>query len=535
MPKNENFYDAIIVGAGAAGLTAAAYLCKYGYRVLLCEQAKEVGGLVNSFEYKGFLFDTGIRAFENSGIIFPMLKQLEIDIPFVKNSVSIGIKNDVIQLHSKESLLDYEELLIKNFPAEREDIKKILGEIKKVMGYMDVIYGIENPLFLDYLEDKEYLFQTLFPWLIKYQKEIKKASRLSKPVNEYLGEFTYNQSLVDLITQHFFKNTPAFFALSYFGLYLDYSYPIGGTGVLAQKLRDYIEKHQGTVLTETKISTINVEKNQTTTADNRNYGYQKLVWACDVKQLYKAMEGSAITSKRRIKTQKKLVENHGGGDSILTVFLGVDLRKDYFEEKCGAHCFYTPDTAGISSATIDLFDSDSSKETMICQIINYLKHTTYEISCPVLRDDTLAPEGKSGLIISTLIDYHLVKEIDDVGWYEEFKDLCIKTVIQVMDETILKGLKSKVLFSLCSTPLTIENLTSSTEGAITGWAFADNKLPSQTSLKKITKSVFTPIPDVYQAGQWSFSPAGLPVCILTGKVAADEIKKSLRKTKVRSE
>ncbi len=531
MPKYENIYDAIIVGAGAGGLTAAAYLCKYGYRVLLCEQSKEVGGLVNSFEYKGFVFDSGIRAFENSGIIFPMLKQLGIDIPFVKNPVSIGIKNDIIQLHSKESLLDYEELLIKNFPAEREDIKKIMLEIKKVMGYMDVIYGIENPLFLDYLEDKEYLFQTLIPWLMKYQKEIKKANRLSKPVNEYLGEFTYNQALVDLITQHFFKNTPAFFALSYFGLYLDYSYPIGGTGVLSQKLRDYIEAHQGKVLTEAKVTTVVAEKNQITTADSRCYSYQKLIWACDLKQLYQALEGRDIISKGRIKTQKKLVENHGGGDSILTVFLGVDLRKDYIEERCGSHCFYTPDTEGISSTALVLCNSLSSKKAIIQQIINYLKHTTYEISCPVLRDDNLAPEGKSGLIISTLMDYHLVKEIDARGWYEEFKELCTNTVIQIMDETILNGLKSKVLFSLCSTPLTIENLTGNTEGAITGWAFADNKLPSETRLKKITKSIFTPIPDIYQAGQWSFSPAGLPVCILTGKVAADEVKKTLRKTK----
>ena len=74
-------YDVLIVGGGIAGLTSAAYLAKDGYKVLVCEKQDEIGGLVNSFTYKGFLFDGGIRAIENSGIVMPMLRQLGIDIP----------------------------------------------------------------------------------------------------------------------------------------------------------------------------------------------------------------------------------------------------------------------------------------------------------------------------------------------------------------------------------------------------------------------------------------------------------------------
>ena len=76
-------YDVLIVGAGMAGLTAAAYLSKAGLKVLLCEKEKKIGGLVNSFEYKGFIFDGGIRAIENSGIVVPMLRQLGIEIDFL--------------------------------------------------------------------------------------------------------------------------------------------------------------------------------------------------------------------------------------------------------------------------------------------------------------------------------------------------------------------------------------------------------------------------------------------------------------------
>jgi phytoene dehydrogenase-like protein len=47
------------------------------------------------------------------------------------------------------------------------------------------------------------------------------------------------------------------------------------------------------------------------------------------------------------------------------------------------------------------------------------------------------------------------------------------------------------------------------------------------------ESVKTPIPNVYQAGQWTYSPSGLPISIMTGKIAADKVIKELRKIKKR--
>jgi hypothetical protein len=44
-------------------------------------------------------------------------------------------------------------------------------------------------------------------------------------------------------------------------------------------------------------------------------------------------------------------------------------------------------------------------------------------------------------------------------------------------------------------------------------------------LKDIPKSVFTAIPNIYQAGQWAYSPAGVPIAMLTGWYAAQDIIK----------
>ena len=161
-------YDVLIVGAGMAGLTAAAYLSRAGLKVLLCEKEKKTGGLVNSFEYKGFVFDGGIRAIENSGIVISMLRQLGLQVEFLPNPVSIGIGQDVIRVSSKESLGAYQELLDKYFPENKQDIAGIIQEIAKIMGYMDVLYGIDNPLFLDLKNNPKYVFRTILPWAFKY-------------------------------------------------------------------------------------------------------------------------------------------------------------------------------------------------------------------------------------------------------------------------------------------------------------------------------------------------------------------------------
>ena len=66
-------------------------------------------------------------------------------------------------------------------------------------------------------------------------------------MDEYLAGFSSNQALLDIIDQHFFQKTPAYFALSYFSLYLDYRYPRGGTGSLPKALERFILDNDGEI------------------------------------------------------------------------------------------------------------------------------------------------------------------------------------------------------------------------------------------------------------------------------------------------
>ncbi|GAA4642640.1 phytoene desaturase family protein [Gordonia humi] len=61
-------YDAIVIGAGAGGLFAAARLAKSGYRTLVVEQLDKVGGRASTTEIDGFKVNDGAIVIELGGI-----------------------------------------------------------------------------------------------------------------------------------------------------------------------------------------------------------------------------------------------------------------------------------------------------------------------------------------------------------------------------------------------------------------------------------------------------------------------------------
>jgi phytoene dehydrogenase-like protein len=522
-------YDVIVVGGGASGLTAAAYLAKAGHATLLLEKEPRCGGLINAFVKDGFTFDGGIRAFDDAGALFPMIKQLGLDIDFVENPISIGIEDQVIKVDEDPHLAAYKNLLTNLYPQSRDDISAIINDIKVIMRDMQIQYGIKNPIFLDINDDRDYFIKAVFPWMFKYAFTVRKLAEKNVPVEDYLLRLTHNQALVDIIAQHFFQQTPAYFALSYFNLYQDYTYPKGGTGVFPQKLAEFIQLNGGEIKTGTAVTSIDLEKKRVKTQDGEWIDYRYLVWTADQKTLYEMIDLAGLQGQdtiEAVREKKALLAGMTGNDSVLTVFLSSKLDKGFFEAVATGHFFYTPSREGQSKAgKPPVF---GSWETIKGWLEDFFALTTYEISIPVLRDASMSPEGKTGLIISVLFDYHLTKYIYDQGWELQFREFAAKLMIDTLDQSIYPGLANSLIDSFTSTPMTMQKITGSTDGAITGWAFTNDPMPAESRLIKIANAVNTPLPNVYQAGQWTYSPSGLPVSLITGKLAADKVHKRLK-------
>ncbi len=467
-------YQTIVVGGGIAGLTAGCYLVKDKIKTLIIEKEKYVGGLVGTFDHKGFKFDRGARSIESSGIVIPMINNLGLDVKFVRTPINMIFEKERVILDKFEDIEKYKQILIKFFPTEEKAINLIMKDIYEVMENMDVLYGIENPLFIEKPYTKEYLTKTLLPWSFKLIRKIGKIGKVMLPLNDHIKQYTNNQSLIDMITQHFFEATPANFALSYFTLYLDYQYPLGGTGALANEMEKYFLKNGGELSLDSRVISVDLE-NRIVSTENESFEYEELVWAGDTNILYKTIKPvSDVKLNKKIVDKKETLSKLRGADSVASVYYGVDLPASFFLDRVGGHTFYTPSTEGQSTVPLSLLKDEngsftSDKHKIFKWVSDYLQVTTYELSIPAVRDISLAPPNQAGLIASALFDYELTKHILNIGIYDEFKEHMMKEFTRVLDHGALRGFKDKIILKFPATPLTIESFTLNHQGSLTGW------------------------------------------------------------------
>lgn len=531
----------VIVGAGMAGLTAGAYLCKENYDVLILDKSDRTGGLVSTFERDGFSFDTGPRAFVNSGMVKPILEDLKIGWETLENKISIAIEDEMFCIESMESMKEYEKMLINLYSEEVDDVKEIMKHIKNLSDYTEILNRFDNPYFVDYFSDKKFLVKEFLPWTFKLLYALRKFKQFNMPMEEFLEGLTDSQPLRDILTQFFFRKTPTYFALGYFWVWLDYFYPKGGTGILPKLLHESILEDGGQFKLKVEIKEVIPAESRVIDSKGNDYKYDHLVWAADLKTLYKELNpvGLDINTTSKIDAQTQKVSSSKPAESSFIMYAAVDRPSSYFKDKGGAHVFYTKSKQGLGDTNkklkedlLDNFDN-KSKDEVLAWLDDFCSLNTYEVSIPVLRDSTLAPEGKTGIMISCLFDYDVIEKINNAGWADEFKMEMENRIIKLFSNSLYPNIEKDVLFKFSTTPLTINNMVGSTGGSIVGWSF-ETESPVFNELKDMPKSAQTPIPNVFQAGQWAYAPAGVPIAMLTGWHASQGISNEGKKSKIKT-
>lgn len=526
----------LIVGAGMAGLTAAAYLARNHYPVLLLDRNERTGGLLGSVEKNGFIFDTGPRALVNSGIIQPALKDLGIQWDFFKNRISIGVEGKMQPVSSMEDLPAYQEMLLKLYPENAEDVKKIVRVIGQISEYTRVLYEFDNPSFSNLMGDKDYVFKQLLPWLPKFLAANARLNRFNMPMEVFMRRLTDNTSLIDIITQHFFKQTPTYFALGYFYVYQDYFYPRGGTGALGRLLTEKVLSLGVNIQLNTNVVEVRPSENRVIDANGVSYPYRHLLWAADLKTFYRILNPAGLTPQvsQKLQVSAQKVLSSRAAESVFMVNMAVNRPPEFFRERGSEHGFFTPSKQGLGATGREakerlLQDFERlSKDEVLGWLDQYLRLNTYEVSIPVLRDPAMAPPGQTGVMVSCLLDYQVFKKVEEAGWYNEFKDIVENKIVDLISQTLYPGIREDILFKVSASPITIQKVSGNSEGAIVGWSF-EQEPPVIYKLSDLPKSVQTPVPNIYQAGQWAYAPAGVPTAILTGWYAFQRILKRSKK------
>ena len=144
-----------------------------------------------------------------------------------------------------ESMNEYKEMLNTLYPEKKDDIEKIMGDIYKLSEDTKVLYAFDNPYFSDYMSDKKFMLTKLLPWTFKLMLTLRKFKKFGMPMEVFLKNRTDNQSLIDILTQFFFRETPTYFALGYFYVWLDYFYPKGGTATLPKIIHEKVLNEGG--------------------------------------------------------------------------------------------------------------------------------------------------------------------------------------------------------------------------------------------------------------------------------------------------
>ncbi|KAG5263041.1 hypothetical protein AALO_G00281800 [Alosa alosa] len=136
IPEN---LDAIIIGSGLGGLSAAACLAKQGKRVLVLEQHDQAGGCCHTFTEKGFEFDVGLhylgQLHKNSllQVAFDQITegQLEfVTLPQHFDTIHIGLGEERREYSLYTGKTAMEAHLKKQFPDDTEAVEKFFKLMK---------------------------------------------------------------------------------------------------------------------------------------------------------------------------------------------------------------------------------------------------------------------------------------------------------------------------------------------------------------------------------------------------------------------
>ncbi|GGK77384.1 phytoene desaturase family protein [Rufibacter glacialis] len=482
----------IVIGAGFAGLAAAANLAQAGYAVTLLEKNEGAGGRARVFHALGFTFDMGPSWYWMPDVFEQFFKKFGKTTADYYQLVRLDPSyqvlygpGDVMELPAAMPAL--EALFESLEPGSAVKLRTFLKQAayKYEVGINNLVYKPSRSLteFFDVKLLLDVLRLDVFQSMHKHVRKFFQHPRLIQ-----LMEFPI------LFLGALPQNTPALYSLmNYADMALGTWYPMGGMHKIVEAMVA-LAKEQGVELRlgeeVERLEVLNGRITRVITAKGQ-YEAEVVIGGSD----YHHLETNLLPQEARSYSDKYW-DSRVMAPSSLIFYLGVDKKLDglrhhnlFFDEDFGphAHEIYTHPA--------------------------WPKNPLFYVSVPSKTDPSVAPEGKENLFI-------LIPVAPDLQDTPEVREKYYQMVMTRLEKITGQEIRSHVLYKRTYAHQDFIKDYHAFKGNAYGLA---NTLLQTAVLKPSLKS--KKVHNLFYTGQLTVPGPGVPPSLISGQVVAAEVMK----------
>jgi phytoene dehydrogenase-like protein len=500
-------YDAIVIGAGNAGLTAATTLQRGGARTLLLEKHNIPGGCATSFVRGQFEFEVALHQLSGLGTEKQpfIMRQIFKDLGVI-DKVDFVQESELYRMVVNDGVNDFDITL----PACWEGIKNTLSEFAPE----------EKQAIGEFMALCEKVCVENFMYLPKARKQadeeiLKKVARKFveyglKSAKDVLDEFFESDKLKTVLAAYwcYLGLPPSQMSFSDLAIML-FSYGVfkpwhikGGSQALSSALLESFLEAGGDVRFNCAVEKIltESENGQTeVTAIRTEHGD---VISCD----------QVVSNASSVLTYGELLDTPAIPDDVKQDFKSREIGTSAFCLYLGLDC--SPADLGITNASTFL-SSTIDEELMHDTMSTMNAPLATMLTCYNVDDPSFAPDGKTQVSLLCL-QYGKLWEDVPAEKYAETKYAFAEHLLAQAEQTF-PGIKANIEEVEVATPLTMMRYLNTPEGAIYG--FQQN--PEDSSLyRKRSESVT----GLHLAGSWNGMGGFQPTYMMGGSTARSVLK-----------